>query len=559
MKKMLSVVVLLALVMTFIPVMTVMAEEPRVLTIGSNIDFAYLFDYDVYKKAQEDLNIRIDFTYYPEDSFSAMLAGGDMADIMVVGETVNKTQILNNKLAMDLSPYLEEYAPNLLGDAYAQALELSRELMGGEEKGVYVICPTVGPHCWNGGTYITERGYVVNWKYYKEIGCPPINNDDDYIKVLMQMHEKHPVTEDGLPTYLMGVRSTLYFMGGFRACFRSDIALNPWSTPYQYYADIFTNELVNCYTDIENSSYWADMEFYNKIYRTGIFDMDVFTMSEDEYIAKADKGQYMGVYAAYNEGYVTVPSPGAVTYTNIMLPLGNCPGDVMFIPANCDNWELALEFINYIYDLDFVRLSYSGIQGKDWDYDENGVPALTEASIASVAAGDEYWALNGNGYGQRFHAFSAYNPAVLHTDGYPLNLAMKPDTLIASQDPMMQELCEAYDVDFWYDAFVKVGAKDFRNSAEQIGAAITEVPMGVQRILTTCNDILYTAMPMLVMAQSDEEFASIREEVLAEIEAADQAEAWEWYRNAWEEPKNLFNELLAKSVPAAGLELYPVK
>lgn len=559
MKKMLSVVVLLALVMTFIPVMTVMAEEPRVLTIGSNIDFAYLFDYDVYKKAQEDLNIRIDFTYYPEDSFSAMLAGGDMADIMVVGETVNKTQILNNKLAMDLSPYLEEYAPNLLGDAYAQALELSRELMGGEEKGVYVICPTVGPHCWNGGTYITERGYVVNWKYYKEIGCPPINNDDDYIKVLMQMHEKHPVTEDGLPTYLMGVRSTLYFMGGFRACFRSDIALNPWSTPYQYYADIFTNELVNCYTDIENSSYWVDMEFYNKIYRTGIFDMDVFTMSEDEYIAKADKGQYMGVYAAYNEGYVTVPSPGAVTYTNIMLPLGNCPGDVMFIPANCDNWELALEFINYIYDLDFVRLSYSGIQGKDWDYDENGVPALTEASIASVAAGDEYWALNGNGYGQRFHAFSAYNPAVLHTDGYPLNLAMKPDTLIASQDPMMQELCEAYDVDFWYDAFVKVGAKDFRNSAEQIGAAITEVPMDVQRILTTCNDILYTAMPMLVMAQSDEEFASIREEVLAEIEAADQAEAWEWYRNAWEEPKNLFNELLAKSVPAAGLELYPVK
>ena len=559
MKKLLSVAVLLAFALTLVPGMAALAEAPRVLTIGSNLDFAYLFDYDVYKKAQEDLNIEIDFTYYPEDSFSAMLAGGDMADIMVVGETVNKTQILNNKLAMDLSPYLEQYAPNLLGDTYAQALELSRELMGGEEKGVYVICPTVGPHCWNGGTYMTERGYVVNWEYYKEIGCPPINNDDEYIEVLLQMHEKHPVTEDGSPTYLMGVRSTLYFMGGFRACFRSDIALNPWSTPYQYYADIFTNELVNCYTDVERSSYWADMEFYNKVYRTGIFDMDVFTMSEDEYIAKADKGQYMGVYAAYNEGYVVVPSTGAVTYTNIMLPLGNCPGDVLFIPSNCDNWELALEFINYIYDPDFVRLSYSGIQGQDWDYDENGVPSLTEASIESIAAGDEYWAINGNGYGQRFHAFSAYNPAALHPDGYPLNLAMKPDALIASQDPMMQDFCEVYGVDFWYDAFVNAGVKDFRNSAEQIGAAITEVPMDIQRILTTCNDILYTAMPMLVMAQSDEEFASIRDEVLAEIESAGQAEAWEWYLNAWETPKELFNELLAESVPAAGLELYPVE
>ena len=36
---------------------------------------------------------------------------------------------------MNLAPYLEEHAPNLLGKTYAQALELSRELMGGERKG----------------------------------------------------------------------------------------------------------------------------------------------------------------------------------------------------------------------------------------------------------------------------------------------------------------------------------------------------------------------------------------------------------------------------------------
>jgi putative aldouronate transport system substrate-binding protein len=559
MKKMLSVVLTLALVLTLAPGLLAMAEAPRVLTIGSNLEFSRIFEYDAYKKAQEDLNIKIDFTYYPEDSFSAMLAGGDMADIMVVGETVNKAQILNNKLAMNLAPYLEEHAPNLLGKTYAQALELSRELMGGEEKGVYVICPTVGPHCWNGGTYMTQRGYVVNWEYYKSIGCPPINNDDEYIAVLKQMHEKHPVTEDGSPTYLMGVRSTMYFMGGFRACFRSDIALNPWTTPYQYYANIFTNELVNCYSDVERSSYWADMEFYNKVYRAGNFDVDVFTMTADEYAAKTNKGQYMGIYAAYNKGYVVVPSPGMVTYTNIMLPLGNCPGEISFIPANSENWELALEFINYIYDPDFVRLSYSGVQGKDWDYDANGVPSLTEESIAAIAAGDEYWTSNGNGYGQRYHAFSAYNPATLHPDGYPLNLAMKPDALRASQNEVMQDYCEVYNVDFWLDAFTKIGVKDFRNSAEQIGAAITEVPMDIQRILTTCNDILYTSMPMLVMAQSDEEFNAVRDEVLAEIEAAGQAEAWAWYQNAWEAPRELFNKLLAESVPAAGLELYPVE
>ena len=44
-------------------------------------------------------------------------------------------------------------------------------------------------------------------------------------------------------------------------------------------------------------------------------------------------------------------------------------------------------------------------------------------------------------------------------------------------------------------------------------------------------------MPMLVMAQSDEEFNAVRDEVLAEIEAAGQAEAWAWYQNAWEAPR----------------------
>ena len=94
MKKTLSVVLLMTLVLALVPGNFAMAESPRVLTIGSNLEFSHIFEYDAYKKAQQDLNIKIDYTFYPENSFSAMLAGGDMADIMVVGETVNKAQIL---------------------------------------------------------------------------------------------------------------------------------------------------------------------------------------------------------------------------------------------------------------------------------------------------------------------------------------------------------------------------------------------------------------------------------------------------------------------------------
>lgn len=556
MKKMLSLTLSLLLLLSLCSGFSALAEEKRVLTIGANGELSQIFDWDVYKKAEEDLNLTIDFTFYTEDSFNAMLAGGDMPDIVVSNGMTNK--ILDNGLALDLAPLLEEYAPNILGDTYAQALTLTRELMGGEEDAVYVLCPTIGPLLLYGGNYLTCRGYVVNWEYYKEIGCPPINNDDEYLEVLKQMHEKHPTTEDGSPTYLMGSLNTLWYMGGFRASFLSGIDLNPWSSPYLYYADIFDNELINCYTNLERSAYWADMEFYNKVYRTGIFDMDLFTMTRDEFTAKADKGQYMGLHENQFDGYIVIPSTGANVYTNILLPMGNAPSDILFIPANSDNWQLALEFLNYVYDPDFARLAYSGVQGKDWDYDENGVPSMTAESMAAIAAGDEYWSITGNGYSQRWHNFSAYNPSTLHPDGYPMNLTMSPESLAATQDEEMLDFCKVYGVDFWYDAFVKAGVKDFRNSAEQISAAITDVPMDIQRILSTCDDILYTAMPSLIMAESDEEFASIRDEVLAELESAGQEEAWAWYSEQWEAPRALFNELLAEAVPAAGLELYPV-
>lgn len=558
MKKTLSIALMLMLVVGLFSGFSAVAEEKTVVTIGANADFGYIFDFDVYKKAQEDLNIEIEFIYYNTDSFNAMLAGGDMPDIVSCSGMTNK--ILDNNLAMDIAPYIEEYAPNLMGDTYSAALALTKELMGGEEKAVYIIAPCVGPHCWNGGTTMTERGYVVNWEYYKEIGCPPITNDDDYIEVLKQMQANHPTTEDGSPTYLYGVYSDLMYMGGFRASFLAGVDVDPWSTPYLYDADIFENNLVNGYTDYENSAYWHDMEFLNKLYHTGNFDMDVFTMTPDELSAKAAKGQYMGLYADYyGETYVVVPSTGANTYTNLTLPLGNSPDAIVFIPKDTENWQAALKLMNYVYDPDFNRTAYSGVEGKDWNYDENGVPHMTEEAIAARAAGEPYWNNDGNGYSKRQWMFSAYNQAALHPDGYPMDLAMMPDTLIDAQSDLMRDFCEVYEVEFWHDAFPKIGAKDWRNGAEQIVAALTEIPMDVQRVLSTCDDIMYTAMPSLIMAEDEEEFAALRDEVLAELAAADEETAWNWFSEQWVEPRAFFVDLLAEAVPAAGLELYPVE
>ena len=554
MKKISAILLCAVLLLAMLPAFGASAEERTVITMGGKQNNDHFLEFDAYQKMQDDLNITIEYTYYNDDSYSAMLASGDMPDL-VLGRN-NLDIVLDNNLALDLSPYLDQL-PNLTNGLYADTLALSRSLWGGENGGVYILCPVIGQHCWNGGNYMTERGYSVCWEYYKEIGCPPINNDDEYIEVLLKMHENHPTADDGTPTSLFGVTSDFSEMGGHRGAFRADIATNTW-TGTLYQGSTYDNHLVNGFTDVEHSSYWADMEFYNKIYRTGLWDMDCFTMTDDEFEAKMNNHQYMGVYEAWRSQdiYRVVPSTGMTVYTNVLLPTGNAPGNFTFVSANTEHLEECLAYINYMYSEEFNRLIYSGVQGVDWDYDENGVPALTQKSIEDRAAGTEYWSSTGNGYGYRWWYTNAYNPAVTASDGYPLDLSYTHEALTASQGEIMKDFCEQYGVDFWYDAFTEMGITDFSHDiGEPLGGAISgDIPMDIKRIIETCNDILYTAMPGLIMAESDEEFAELRDEALTELAASDEEQAWAWYSDAWEEMLPMFTDYLAEQRKALGLD-----
>ena len=200
MKRLLSLVLSAIIAIGLMPAgFAVAEEERRVLTIGGLSSSATFLEFDYYKKLQDDLNITIEYIPYTDDGFSAMLAGGDLPDIVRSSERLDI--VLGSKLALNLEPYLDRL-PSLTTPLYSATLELTRELYGGEERGVYILCPVVGKHVWNGGTYMVERGYSVNWEYYKELGCPSFSNDDEYIEILKQMQANHPTGDDGLPTYL---------------------------------------------------------------------------------------------------------------------------------------------------------------------------------------------------------------------------------------------------------------------------------------------------------------------------------------------------------------------
>ena len=576
MKKLLALVLTLCMLLSLLGGMSALADgEKTVLTFGSVYDGNDWQYYKPFADMLEQLNIEVQFTYYDSNSFAAMLAGGDLPDIVVAKNIISN--VLDNDLAMDISPYLEEYAPNLTKGTAGYAFQLSKQLMTTPEGGLYIIPPCIGIHNPNPGCASdqVQYGYMVRWDYYKELGCPEIHNEDDYINVLLQMHNNHPTTEDGSPTYLYGLRSSNI---GYRTSFLKECAVNYWAN-YQFKNDIFTNEVYNGYLNMEKGPYWYEMAFLNKIYRIdpSLIDMDLFTMTSDEYKAKLEKGQYMGVYHEnptnnkfYNaerakdpdtvKSYVVVPSDGTVYYNNINMLTGNVPSRFFFISKNSKNWKAALAFFNMLYDEDFNRYLYSGPKGVTWDYDENGVAYMFPEALADRAAGGEMWTQTaGNGFGNRIHWLTGLNPGVLHSDGQPVNLMFTREGVTAAQAPIDNDVAHWYGKEYIMDIYVGEGMRDFRNDfGENIAGTMTEIPADKLRIIEACNDVLEVGKATLLFCETDEEYAAAVKEMQDEMRALGIEEVFEWYKSVWDQKKDLFNALREDALAELGIEMYPV-
>ena len=276
-KKTLSLILALSILLTLILPGTAFAEDRVVLTIGDVEDRSgSRMDGDdqmgLWQYLEDQLNVEIKFVYLTEEAYATGLSSGNLPDIVATKN--NLATILENGVALNADPYLEEYVPNLLKGDARLAYDVFKQL-GYQGDGFYFFPQKIG---YNGIGYSDSpynRGYIVRWDYYKELGYPPINNEDDYLKVLKQMHENHPYTEEGYPTYLFGIDNHT----GYATAFWAEVSLDYWAA-FKYQNNIFTNEIFDGYTDPAHSMWWTSMAWYNKLYHAGkddgSFDVESF-------------------------------------------------------------------------------------------------------------------------------------------------------------------------------------------------------------------------------------------------------------------------------------------
>jgi ABC-type glycerol-3-phosphate transport system substrate-binding protein len=494
-----------------------------------------------YAKLQKDLNIKVEALNLGAEQLNLALASGDLPDLTFLPPNSMSlvTSIIQADAALDLSLYLETKLPNLRRPIYAPINTLMKEFLGGPNHKIYFTPLIMGADYPEGG--ITPgRGFIVRWDYYKEIGAPPINNDDDYLAALKAMQAKHPLTRTGKKTYAIGVEKNFGDMGGYRAATTlTDVALNIWTFAGTRYAtDVYTSQPVNGYTNVDRSMYWTDMRFYNKVYRAGLFDPDSFSMSLDEYNAKIAEGTYMGLYYLSEQlypkevaldpqtraKYVPIPSTGAYAFANKIGALGRFPQFGNMIPKNTKNRDKALEMLNWFYDPDSTRVMYLGDRGVYWDYDTNGKPYIFEKALEMRAANS----LSGVDVGN----LARWNNTCLHPDGTYYNLINEKEYRSRGLNPALQDFCDFYQVSYpaeaQYNLFKQGKVKDMSNDYGADIASFMVMPMDIKRTSDGVVQIFERAMPRLIQANTDAEFLQIQNQVLADARAAGEDTVWQW-------------------------------
>ena len=321
-----------------------------------------------------------------EEAGGMMITGGELPDFICGGS--GQSQLYDADVLVALDDYLDDY-PNIKNFFTQQQWDQLRQDDGhiywipqfsnikGEEK----VCTHNDEAFW-----IQAR--VLKWADY-----PEIRTMDQYFDLIERYNEANPTMEDGTENipYTILCDDWRYFCLENAPQF-----LDGYPNDGSCIVDPETLTVIDYNTTDTAVKYFQKL---NEEYQKGIVDPESFTQTYDEYIAKLSTGRVLGMIDqwwdfAYTAGdaikqagldaqecdYIPLP----ITIDESVKNQWHCSGGVLnvsdglAITTSCEDVEAALQFVDDLLSQDIHNLRFWGVEGVDYNVDDNGEFYRTE-------------------------------------------------------------------------------------------------------------------------------------------------------------------------------------
>lgn len=493
---------------------------------GSTYEDGPQYD-DIANAIAEKIGVRISIdTNADRDGtrLNSMLASGDMPDIIMANDKKYLDALINGGNIIALDDLIEEYGQDILKDCPTR-IQFSKDYYSMGTGKLYVLPGDAGYNIQQIDSYM---GLRMRWDYYKELGCSEYKNYYDVLDILKQMQEAHPTTEDGKKVYGMSgflsdwnLWSYIVWPEVWQGCF----------SEYSGFVDVdcVTNEATSYITN-PDSTLWNGARIWNMANRMGILDPDSFTQNSDQCLEKYSAGRVLSGWVGFmtsgfdynmqeagNEeiGFINMQPPAGtkVYYSGESKVVGKSWA-LWGITSKCEHPEKAMQLLNLLQSFDGNMMLFNGIEGTDWEFNEEGVPVITEKSFELRETDSEY--INRTGIG-KYTGWCSLAGGYIHPEyNVPLNLLFQEATFKEQLTPLQQDYCDYYNLDYpaqWlYEEMEDITVH------EVVAAALPDTPDDIIRTDDAIMETLKTELLQLVMnATTDEEFEKGREQILEEL------------------------------------------
>ena len=315
-----------------------------------------------------------------EEAIGTLIAGGEYPDFIEGGN--GSIQLYEAGALVALDDYIEKYS-NVKEFLTEQEWDSLRQ----DDGHIYWIPQFSNIYGEEKECTHNDEAFWIQTRVLKWAGYPEIRTMDEYFDLIESYNEANPTMEDGTENipYTILCDDWRYF------CLENAPEfLDGYPNDGSVIVDPDTQKIIDYNTTDTAVAYFKKL---NEEYKKGIVDPESFTQTYDEYIAKLSSGRVLGMIDqwwdfAYN-AYDAIKSAGldAQGCSYIPLPITidrsvtnqwhNSGGVVnvssgLGVTVDCDDPDAAFKFINDLLGQEIHDLRFWGVEGTDYEVDENG-------------------------------------------------------------------------------------------------------------------------------------------------------------------------------------------
>ena len=412
MKKILSVLLTLAMLLSLVSVSAVAEGEKELLTIDVYDDAANYngiqsgwFAKLIKDKFNIELNI-IASQVVGNTIYATRSEEGNLGDILVV-DKAKFPEIVEAGLAKDISDKLPA-CENIM--KFKTQIDVYNKGLTGED-GKYYGIPTEMTD--TSPTSITDdviySSPMLRWDLYKQIGSPKLENLDDLLAALEKIHEVHPTNEEGDPAYpfslwpdwdgndnMIGPANVVQLTTWYGQKLKGSAMLMPDMT----FSPLYERE----------NAYYKITKFLNQANQKGLVDPDSGTQNWDNACAKMSSGRVDVMWYSWQVGFWNsvdrlnagtafrfIPVNDMKFYADADRYFGS---DRMFgigAKVEGEKYDRIMEFLDWYASPEGATIQHCGLKDFNYTVNEDGTftPINDNALMDNLPVPEEY---GGGGY-----------------------------------------------------------------------------------------------------------------------------------------------------------------